>query len=862
MKKIIVLLSINILFLATIFAKSTTNNQILNVIKSKKPALMWFDAEANFKRFSNPDSISYYLTKIKSLGFTHAVVDVRPITGEVLFDSEYAPKMKDWQGYKRENFDYLEHFIKKGHELGLQVHASLNIFVGGHNHFNRGQVYAKHPEWASMLYTPKEGIVSIVTQKKKYSAMINPINKDFQNHILNVLKELVTKYPNLDGLMLDRVRYDGIQADFSDISKKMFEKYLGKKIKRFPEDIYQWEEKLDGKYKIKRGKYFLKWLEWRTKNITDFMKKMRKEVKSVNKNIVFGTYTGAWYPSYYEVGVNFASKEYDPSKDFDWATPEYKKYGYAEVIDLYTTGNYYTDITIKESIKNNKSIQNETDSKSQKGTWYSVEGSCQKLKNILKKNKFLGGILVSQFYNNPLKLSETIEMNIKKSDGLMVFDIVHIIDKNLWEEVEAGMIAGGLLPSKKNSKPKLMWLDCSANFERFSYPNSIRYYVNKCKKAGITTLVLDIKDNSGEVLYPSKYAMQKKDWKGFKRSDFDFINTFINAARKNKLEIFVALNVFSDGQGIFKRGYIYNKHKKWQSINYVPGKGLVPITEIPNKGSLFLNPALKAVQDYQLNIIKEVIESYPFDGIILDRARYDGIQSDFSLESKQMFEKYIGKKINRFPQDIYEWKPNDKGTFNRIEGPHYKKWIEWRSSVIYNFMKDARKIVKNANPNCKFGAYTGAWYPSYFEVGVNWASNTYDVSKDFHWATSHYKNYGFAELLDFYTNGNYYKNITLDEYRNSLGVYKNETDSELSSGEHLCVEGACKYSKHLLKGAVAVCGGIYVQDYIDDANQFKRAIKMNLKESDGLMIFDIVHIIQKNWWNELKNAIDASSAYE
>ena len=38
-----------------------------------KPALMWFDAEANFARFSNPDSIDYYLDKIHSLGFTHAL---------------------------------------------------------------------------------------------------------------------------------------------------------------------------------------------------------------------------------------------------------------------------------------------------------------------------------------------------------------------------------------------------------------------------------------------------------------------------------------------------------------------------------------------------------------------------------------------------------------------------------------------------------------------------------------------------------------------------------------------------------------------------------------------------------------------
>lgn len=146
-----------------------------------------------------------------------------------------------------------------------------------------------------------------------------------------------------------------------------------------------------------------------------------------------------WYPSYYEVGVNFASKEYDPGKDFSWATPEYKNYGYAELIDLYATGNYYTDITIEEYRKTNRSIWNETDSQAQSGTWYCVEGSCQHLRQILKGNKFMGGILVDQFYDNPAKLSETIEMNLRRSDGLMVFDIVHIITKNLWKEVEEGM---------------------------------------------------------------------------------------------------------------------------------------------------------------------------------------------------------------------------------------------------------------------------------------------------------------------------------------------------------------------------------------------------------------------------------------
>lgn len=414
--------------------------------KNAKTALMWFDAEANFKRFSNTDSIDYYLAKIKSLGFTHAVVCVRPITGEVLYKSDIAPIQKEWKDNNGPGFDYLGYFIEQGHKLGLQVLASMNVFCAGNNHTERGLIYEGHPEWASTVYDPQKGFIPITKLKgpTKYGAMVNPINEEYQKYIIDVMKEIVTKYPSVDGLMLDRVRYDGISTDFSNQSRRKFEEYIGHKVKNYPNDILSWK-KAGRRYIPVYGDLSLLWAEWRTKNITDFMALARKEVKNANPNVDFCTYTGAWYPSYYEVGVNFASKNYDPSKDFPWATPNYKNFGYAELIDIYATGNYYTDITIEDYKKSNKSVWNETDSQAQSGTWYCVEGSCKKLREILGENDFMGGILVDQFYNNRKDLSRTISQNLKDSDGLMVFDIVHIITKDLWKEVEEGMRKGGNL---------------------------------------------------------------------------------------------------------------------------------------------------------------------------------------------------------------------------------------------------------------------------------------------------------------------------------------------------------------------------------------------------------------------------------
>ena len=138
------------------------------VVTQNKKYVMWIDAEANFARFSSPDTIDFYLTKLKALGFTHVIVDVRPISGEVLYESAYAPRMKEWQGAKRSDFDYMGHFIKKAHQLGIEVHAGLNVFVAGHNFYDRGLIYSKHPEWASMVYTPDKGIIPITQEKQKY----------------------------------------------------------------------------------------------------------------------------------------------------------------------------------------------------------------------------------------------------------------------------------------------------------------------------------------------------------------------------------------------------------------------------------------------------------------------------------------------------------------------------------------------------------------------------------------------------------------------------------------------------------------------------------------------------------------------
>ncbi len=98
-------------------------------VKNEKPKYMWFDAEANFQRFSSKDSIRFYLDKTKAAGFNQVVIDVRPIYGDVLYKKTKTMQPLKQVGKDKRNvkWDYLRYLLTKrvkGSE-GKRIHRHL-----------------------------------------------------------------------------------------------------------------------------------------------------------------------------------------------------------------------------------------------------------------------------------------------------------------------------------------------------------------------------------------------------------------------------------------------------------------------------------------------------------------------------------------------------------------------------------------------------------------------------------------------------------------------------------------------------------------------------------------------------------------
>ncbi len=426
MKKIVFILGLFPLFVLCTTSHGELNKEDVpwkpppapNIPVAKKNKILWIDASANFKHLANSkDNIARYLGKAKDVGFTDIVVDVRPTCGDVLFKSSLVAEVKKLgETERRATWDYLTAFIEEAHKRNLKIHANLNTMVGG-NICDGGVVYRDETKaaWLTQMYYPT-GIISIKDDYQSHAKFFNPVNKEVQNYILSIVEELAKNYPDLDGIILDRARFNSIESDFSDLTKKQFEQYIGQSISDFPADIFSWNND-----KVVPGKFYKKWLEFRAKIIYDFFEKTRNTIKSVNKNIRFGTYTGAWYSSYYNEGVNWASKKYDPSKYYRWATPEYKNFGYAALLDIYMTGAYGKTLY---------GANNE----------WTVEGAVLNAKKVTMGDVPVCGSLYGlNFENKPQDVEEAVFLCLTKGDGLMFFDMIYLIMYDQWDAVKKGI---------------------------------------------------------------------------------------------------------------------------------------------------------------------------------------------------------------------------------------------------------------------------------------------------------------------------------------------------------------------------------------------------------------------------------------
>lgn len=234
--------------------------------------------------------------------------------------------------------DYLSAFVACCKEYGIEVHAWVENFYSGIN--SNSGVVKQHPEW--IMYNDDGSYL----QRLEGGAyiFIDPANKEVQDTLIDFYNDLFKKNPDVTGLNLDYIRYPvsnrSQDTGYTEAAMKEFYESLGKE---FTEAQLADTKKMINKFKKLFDKAYLyggqseadanynAWVKYRTDVITDFVRRIKDEVKEPN-DIILST-------------AVFASiAESLDSKKQDWQ--EWFRNGW---IDIATPMAYYKSYSVVET---------------------------------------------------------------------------------------------------------------------------------------------------------------------------------------------------------------------------------------------------------------------------------------------------------------------------------------------------------------------------------------------------------------------------------------------------------------------------------------------------------------------------------
>ena len=469
--------------------------------------ILWIDGTANLDRVSSEAKIVDLARTIHDSGFNTVVFDVKPISGQVLYKSQIAPKILEWKGKTLPaDFDPLPVMIRECKRHGLSIFASLNAFSEGHRIFKVGPGYARPQEQttlyevrnvlrnsngatfpvATKLDVAEANVINVSTKipdiagkgfgvtlrpngrsadgfflepgygkptipkggwfvygtgkaadflmsslrvgaklnfdtepvfvpiserpEQQIPLMMNPLDPRVRNYALDIVKEVSAYHP--DGIIYDdRLRFAGINADFSPVTRETFEKKVGQKLK-WPDNVLKFTLNPNLVRGVRPGPFYDRWITFRAQTMTDFLRRVRQELPAGQQ---LGVYAGSWYGEYSNLGSNWASPTAAPG--FWYATPDYRLTGFAKDIDFLVTGCYYPVPTIYRAMEQGRNA----------GATVEAAGA---LSNQLVRDHTwtYAGIMLSDFKDNPEGLQDALSAACASTQGVMVFDLSHDIE--------------------------------------------------------------------------------------------------------------------------------------------------------------------------------------------------------------------------------------------------------------------------------------------------------------------------------------------------------------------------------------------------------------------------------------------------
>jgi uncharacterized lipoprotein YddW (UPF0748 family) len=199
-------------------------------------------------------------------------------------DAMYIPNKSDSSFYNPEprsyilpekGFDPLEYLLDKAHENGIFVQAWVSVLCAtptSRDLLRSNYIFRNHPDWIL-----KDAYGRMMNGSNYMGNFIDPGILAVRNHLVNVMLDIVTNYPNLDGVHLDYIRYPAIQFGHSSESLN--------------------------RYKEACRDSAMTWNDWRILQVTDLIREFRERALQINPRLLV---TAAVFADTYEAKVHLA----------------------------------------------------------------------------------------------------------------------------------------------------------------------------------------------------------------------------------------------------------------------------------------------------------------------------------------------------------------------------------------------------------------------------------------------------------------------------------------------------------------------------------------------------------------------------
>lgn len=263
------------------------------------PSGLWIENEGSNRTLDAKERIDEMLAIAKTHGISELFVQVHRGNR-----SWYASKLADDAPSRRAAIpgyrDPLQYLISRARELNLRVHAWVNVFRIAANleapilrRLGR-QVVLVDSNGVSLLdyenfRVPGEPGRYFILGTPGY--WLDPGSERVQRYLLDVLAELVSSYPQLDGVHLDFIRYPmalpsspgtsfgrGVDFGYGAESRRSFHAETGQEV--------EWR---DGRFEAPR-----QWGDWRRRQVTRFMRRARHIIKGRSPEMAFSAAVIPW----------------------------------------------------------------------------------------------------------------------------------------------------------------------------------------------------------------------------------------------------------------------------------------------------------------------------------------------------------------------------------------------------------------------------------------------------------------------------------------------------------------------------------------------------------------------------------------